>query len=155
MSIAIITRLARENPECLPSFIAEARKEGFQEGFREGVEKTARNLLEMGTGREDVLEATGLIDFELDMLESKITDITEESPGPPELVPSFIKDARREGVERGREEGIEQGIERGREEVALRMLGRGMAPADVAALTGLPEKAVDGLRKKARPKSKA
>ena len=152
MSIAIIARLARENPGCLPSIIAEAREEGFQKGLEEAAEETARNLIEMGTGRKDVLEATGLTDFQFDVLESKITDITEEPPGPPELLPSFVKHAH----ERGREKGIGIGVERGRKEVALRMLGRGMAPADVADLTGLSEKATGVLlRGKARPKSKA
>ena len=48
-----------------------------------------------------------------------------------------------------------EGGEEKQMEIALRMLGRGMAPADVAALTGLSRKAVDGLRRKARSKAGA
>ena len=50
--------------------------------------------------------------FRRDYDEERVMGILKGALKKPELVPSFIKDARREGVERG--------IERGREEVALR-----------------------------------
>lgn len=62
------------------------------------------------------------------------------------------EEGHEEGREEGFEEGIEKGIEKGLKKAALRMLEGGMAPAEVAGFSGLPEKAVQALRKKDRRK---
>jgi len=51
-----------------PDFILKAMKEGEQKGIEKGIEKgsytkaieTARNLIEMGMSRKDIVKATGL-----------------------------------------------------------------------------------------------
>ncbi len=60
------------------------------------------------------------------------------------MVMSAIDELREEG----RKEGIEQGIEKGHEEVAAKLLLRGMKSDEIVELTRLNREQVDSLRKK-------
>ena len=50
------------------------------------------------------------------------------------------------GIEKGRKQGVEIGIERGVQKVALRMLGEGTPPGEVARLTGIPGEKLEELK---------
>ncbi len=65
-----------------------------------------------------------------------------------ELQEEGLKKGIEQGIEKGIEQGIEQGIEKGHEEVAAKLLLRGMKSDEIVELTRLNREQVDSLRKK-------
>ena len=78
-----------------------------------------------------------------DYSEERIMSVMKGALKKPELLPSFITDAREEGIGIGVERGIEQGLERGREEerkrTAKTLLRKGVDRGVVLEATGLTE----------------
>ena len=76
------------------------------------------------------------------MVMSAIDELQEEG------LKKGIEQGIEQGIEKGIEKGIEQGIEKGHEEVAAKLLLRGMKSDEIVELTRLNRKQVDSLRKR-------
>ncbi|WP_165379620.1 Rpn family recombination-promoting nuclease/putative transposase, partial [Rickettsiales endosymbiont of Peranema trichophorum] len=56
-----------------------------------------------------------------------------------------IDEARQEGIEKGKAEGIAIGTEKGKMEIAVKLLKKGMSISEVSAVTGLPESVISAI----------
>jgi len=63
-----------------------------------------------------------------------------------EWLTSWERKGMEKGLEKGLEKGIEAGVLKGKEEIAAKMLAKGLDPAMVEEMTGLPAKRIDELK---------
>ncbi|QTH45543.1 hypothetical protein J4772_14665 [Cohnella sp. LGH] len=69
------------------------------------------------------------------------TDLKKEA-----AIMEWLTSWERKGMEKGLEKGIEAGVLKGKEEIAAKMLAKGLDPAMVEEMTGLPAKRIDELK---------